>query len=366
MKYLDEYRDPDSARRLLAEIRRCATRRWTLMEVCGGQTHGLLRYGIEQELADTVELIHGPGCPVCVTPLEAIDFACQLAMREDVVIASFGDMLRVPGSRGSLLDAQTAGGRVQIVYSPLDAVRLAEKHPDRQIVFFAVGFETTVPATALAVKQAAHDGLDNFSLLVAHVRVQPAMEALVEAADNRVQAFLAAGHVCTVMGYESYAEFVERYRLPLVVTGFEPLDLLDGILACIRQLEAGEARVENCYGRSVRAAGNEAARALVDEVYEVCDRPWRGFGVIPRGGLGLRSLWQRFDARRRFATTELPTIEPNECQSADVLAGRIKPTECAAFGRRCTPDSPLGAPMVSSEGACAAYFRYRAVPVANS
>ena len=360
MKYLDEYRDPTAARKLLTEIRRQANRPWTLMEVCGGQTHGLLRHGIEAELEGTIELIHGPGCPVCVTPLEAIDFAQQLALRDDVILASFGDMLRVPGSRRSLLDAQTAGGRVRTVYSPLDAVALAKRQPREHVVFFAVGFETTAPATAMAVRQAAHDGVDNFSLLVAHVRVQPAMEALVRSPHNRVQAFLAAGHVCTVMGCESYEPFVDEHKLPVVVTGFEPLDLLEGILACVRQLEAGEARVENQYARSVRAAGNLAAQDIVREVYEVCDRPWRGFGVIPRGGLQLRDRWQHFDARVRFDDVHrLPVVESDQCRSADVLAGRIKPPECAAFGTTCSPESPLGAPMVSSEGACAAYYRYR-------
>lgn len=359
MKYIDEYRDPVAARRLLAEIRRRATRPWALMEVCGGQTHSLLRHGIEAELEGTVELIHGPGCPVCVTPLDAIDFACRLAMRGDVTLASFGDMLRVPGSRSSLLDVQTSGGHIRTVYSPLDAVELARKHPADQIVFFAVGFETTAPATALAVKQAARDDLENFSLLVAHVRVQPAMEALVQSPDSRVKAFLAAGHVCTVMGYESYKPFVKQYRLPVVVTGFEPLDLLEGILACVQQLEAGEVRVENQYGRSVRAAGNEAAQDLVQEVYQVCDRPWRGFGVVPRGGLELHPSWGQFDARHRFTVKSLPVVESEECRSADVLTGRIKPPDCSSFGTRCTPESPLGAPMVSSEGACAAYYRYR-------
>lgn len=360
MKYLDEYRDPGAARKLLGEIRRCATRPWTLMEVCGGQTHSLLRHGIEAELEGTVELIHGPGCPVCVTQLEAIDFAQQLAMREDVTVASFGDMLRVPGSRRSLLDAKAAGGQVRIVYSPLDAVEFAKRHPNQEIVFFAVGFETTAPATALAVRQAAFDGVDNFSLLVAHVRVQPAMEALIESPDNRVQGFLAAGHVCTVMGYESYEPFVGQYDLPVVVTGFEPIDLLEGILACVRQLEAGNARVENQYARCVRREGNLAAQDIVCEVYEVCDRPWRGFGVIPRGGMQLRDDWRQFDARARFSDlTQLPVIESDQCRSADVLGGRVKPPACPAFGTSCTPESPLGAPMVSSEGACAAYYRYR-------
>lgn len=364
MKYLDEYRDPTAARKLLGEIRRRASRPWVLMEVCGGQTHGLLRHGIEAELEGVVELIHGPGCPVCVTPLEAIDTAQQLALRDDVILTSFGDMLRVPGSRRSLLDARTAGGQVRIVYSPLDAVELAKRHRDKQIVFFAVGFETTAPATALAVRQAARENLDNFSLLVAHVRVLPAMERLVQSPDNRVQGFLAAGHVCTITGYESYEPFVHRYPLPVVVTGFEPLDLLAGILACVRQLEAGEARVENGYARSVRRRGNQAAQDVVREVYEVCDRPWRGFGVVPDGGLQLRDAWRSFDAADRFGgLAQLPIVETEECRSADVLAGRIKPPECPAFATTCTPERPLGAPMVSSEGACAAYHRYRSLQV---
>lgn len=360
MKYLDEYRDPQAARQLLNEIRRIATREWTLMEVCGGQTHGLLRHGIEAELAGTIELIHGPGCPVCVTPLEAIDFAQQLAMRDDVILASFGDMLRVPGSRNSLLETKAAGGRVRIVYSPLDAVELAKRNPQDQVVFFAVGFETTAPATALAVQQAKRDNVDNFRLLVAHVRVLPAMEALAQSPDNRVEAFLAAGHVCTITGFESYEPFTQRHKLPVVVTGFEPLDLLDGILACVRQLESGEARVENQYVRSVRRSGNTAAQYIVQEVYEVSDRAWRGFGVIPDGGLRLRDRYRSFDARIRFeGVTQLPIIESDQCRSADVLSGRIKPPECPAFGTICHPESPLGAPMVSSEGACAAYYRYR-------
>ena len=332
------------------------------MEVCGGQTHSLLRHGIEDELEETVELIHGPGCPVCVTPLDAIDFAQQLAFRDEAILTSFGDMLRVPGSRRSLLDVKAAGGHVRVVYSPLDAVELAKRHPNQQIVFFAVGFETTAPATALAVKQAAHDSIENFSLLLAHVRVQPAMEALVESPDNRVQAFLAAGHVCTVMGYDSYEPFVDRYQLPVVVTGFEPLDLLQGILACVRQLETGEARVENRYARSVRRAGNTTAQDIAREVYEPCDRLWRGFGVIRHGGLQLRDAWREFDALVRFAdTSRLPVVESDQCRSPDVLSGRMKAAECPAFGTTCTPETPLGAPMVSSEGACAGYYRYRTV-----
>jgi len=359
MKYLDEFREPLAAKRLLTKIRDSATQNWTLMEVCGGQTHSLLRYGIEAELQGTVELIHGPGCPVCVTPLEAIDYAIQLSHQENVLLTSFGDMLRVPGSQGSLLDAQAVGGQVRMVYSPLDAVELARQNPSKEIVFFAVGFETTAPATALAVKQAALDGIDNLSLLVSHVRVQPAMEALVNSPENRVQAFLAAGHVCTVMGYESYEPFVEQYQLPVVVTGFEPLDLLEGVLACVRQLEQGEARLENKYGRSVRLTGNQAAQDIVQEVYQISDSPWRGFGVVLQGGLRLSSDYQQFDARRRFKLDLLPILEPEECHSAEVLSGKIKPPDCPSYGTRCTPESPLGAPMVSSEGACAAYYRYR-------
>jgi hydrogenase expression/formation protein HypD len=358
MKYVDEYRRPEHCERLLHEIRQTATRPWTLMEVCGGQTHGLLRYGIDTALEGVARLIHGPGCPVCVTPLEAIDFAIELARRSNVTVTSFGDMLRVPGSHECLLEARADGGNVQIVYSPLDAVRFAEQHADRQVVFFAVGFETTAPATALAVHQAAELGLTNFSLLVSHVRVQPAMEMLVESDDNCVQGFLAAGHVCTVAGYQSYERFVEKYRLPVVVTGFEPVDLLLGIQECVRQLEVGEASVMNCYSRSVAAPGNERALAILDDVYEICDRPWRGLGVVPSGGFRLRPKWAQFDATRRFVRHCAPVKECAECRSGDVLTGRIKPTECAEFGVRCTPDSPLGAPMVSAEGACAAYYRY--------
>ena len=330
------------------------------MEVCGGQTHGLLRWGIDQQLRGVVELLHGPGCPVCVTPLEAIDFAVELSQRENVVVASFGDMLRVPGSQRSLLQARANGGRVKLVYSPLDAVQLAFQQPDRHIVFLAVGFETTTPATALAARQADHLGLQNFSLLVSHVRVQPAMEKLVSSQDCRVDGFLAAGHVCAIAGFDSYREFVERHRKPLVVTGFEPVDLLSGILECVTQLENRQASVANCYERGVAAAGNASALQLVDEVYEVCDAQWRGFGHTPDGGYRLRERWLRYDARRRFAPSVLNVVEASECRAGDVLAGRIKPTECAAFGVRCTSESPLGAPMVSTEGACAAYLRYAA------
>lgn len=360
MKYVDEFRDPAAARRLIDDIRRRATRRHTIMEVCGGQTHSLLRYGIEAELEEVVELIHGPGCPVCVTPIEAIDLAQRLALRPGTVVCSFGDMLRVPGSARSLMEARAAGANVRAVYTPLDAVQLARREPHSEVVFFAVGFETTAPTTALAVLQAGELGLTNFSLIVAHVRVQPAMEALLSAPDNRVQGFLAAGHVCTVTGYRSYDELAARYRVPVVVTGFEPLDLLSGIRACLGQLEAGWAEVENCYGRSARREGNPAAQALVERVYEPADRPWRGLGIVPRGGLVLRWAYRRFDAVERFAPgLELSVLDTGECRGGEVLAGRIKPPACASFGVGCTPESPLGAPMVSAEGACAAYYRYR-------
>jgi len=360
MKYLDEYRDPVAAQQLLSKIRRVVTQPWTLMEVCGGQTHSLLRHGIEAELQGIVELIHGPGCPVCVTSLAAIDFARQLSLRGDTLLTSFGDMLRVPGSHGSLLDARATGGNVQAVYSPLDAVELARRHPQKEVVFFAVGFETTVPTTALAVRQAAALGIGNFSLLVAHVRVLPAMEALAQSPDCRVQGFLAAGHVCTVTGCVDYADFVQRHAMPVVVTGFEPVDLLQGILKCVELLEARRPEVANCYRRMAQAHGNVIARRLVDEVFEICDRDWRGLGVIPGGGLKLRQALRHFDAEARFGAASLPIIESGDCKSGDVLAGRIKPTACPSFGQACTPDRPLGAPMVSSEGACAAYYRYRA------
>jgi hydrogenase expression/formation protein HypD len=358
MKYLDEYRDPECCRRLLAQIRRTVSRPWTVMEVCGGQTHGFLRYGLDQELAGCVELIHGPGCPVCVTPLESIDFAVELARRGDALVTSFGDMLRVPGSRESLMQVRASTGNVQVVYSPLDAVDLARRTPERQVVFFAVGFETTTPATALAVHQAHDLGLTNFSLLVSHVRVLPAMELLAADPQAGIHGFLAAGHVCTVAGFDSYVDFSRRHRMPVVVTGFEPVDLLSGVLECVEQLERGEARVANRYARSARAAGNQPALGLVADVYEPCDRPWRGLGVVPAGGLRLRAEWATWDAETRFPRQSQAVSEPPECRSGEVLTGRIKPPQCECFGVRCTPESPLGAPMVSAEGACSAYYRY--------
>ncbi len=358
MKYVDEYRDAELVEKLLDDIRHRASRRWTIMEICGGQTHGLLRYGIDEALSDAVELVHGPGCPVCVTSAESIDRAIALARRPNVVLASFGDMLRVPGSKESLAAARAEGARVRAVYSPLDAVNLAERHPQEEVVFFAVGFETTVPATALAVRQAERRGIKNFSLLTAHVRVQPAMEAILQSPDNRVQAFLAAGHVATVVGYASYADLCRRYRIPIVVTGFEPVDLAAGIRACVEQLETGGQELENRYGRIARYGGNVHALQLVDEVFEPCDRPWRGLGLMQMGGLRLREAWRAFDAERRFSAVSLPIAFECRCRSGEVLNGRIKPPQCAAFGGECTPEHPLGAPMVSSEGACAAYFHY--------
>ncbi len=370
MKFLDEFRDADSARRLVSDIRHLATRRWTLMEVCGGQTHSLLRHGIDAELEDVVELIHGPGCPVCVTAIESIDFAQQLSQLDDVVVTTFGDMLRVPGSCASLNDIRAAGGSVRAVYSPLDAVALAQRNPAQQVVFFAVGFETTAPATALAVRRAAQLNLQNFSLLVSHVRVLPAMETLAAASNSRVQGFLAAGHVCTITGARDYDAFVARFRLPVVITGFEPVDLLYGIRECVRQLEQGEPSVANCYARTARSNGNPAAQHLVADVYEVCDQTWRGFGVIRQGGLRLRPVWQAFDAEYRWGSTRLtpalPMLVDSQCRSGEVLAGHIKPTACQCFGRECTPDRPQGAPMVSSEGACAAYYRYASATTSHN
>ena len=362
MKFIDEFRDPVLATELVRRIRATAKQPWVLMEVCGGQTHSLLRHGIDVELKDTVELIHGPGCPVCVTDISAIDLALQLANLPGVVLASFGDMLRVPGSHGSLLTARATGGNVMMVYSPVDAVRYAQRHPDQQVVFFAVGFETTAPATALAVLQAHQLGLENFSVLVSHVRVQPAMDALMQAPDNRVQGFLAAGHVCSITGYDAYDDFAKRYRVPVVVTGFEPVDLLQGILECVTLLESGTAEVRNTYGRSVERRGNPAAQRVVETVYEIDNRAWRGFGIIPAGGYRLREEYATFDAQQRFGLTcsseKNDPVVAQRCRAGDVLSGRLKPCDCPEFGKVCTPDSPLGAPMVSSEGACAAYFRY--------
>jgi len=359
VRFVEEYREAAAARRLAREIRERTTRPWTLMEVCGGQTHAIVRFGLDALLPPGIELVHGPGCPVCVTPLERIEQALELASRPGLVFCSFGDMLRVPGRGRDLLAARAAGGDVRIVYSPLDAVRVAREHPDREVVFFAVGFETTAPADALAVATAEAEGLGNFSLLVSHVRVPPAMEAILSAPGNRVQAFLAAGHVCAVMGEDEYRPIAARYRVPIVVTGFEPVDLLDGIRRAVAQLEAGRAEVENAYARSVRSAGNPSARELIERVFEVAAYRWRGIGEIPWSGFRLRERYARFDAERRFGLESISAAEPAECLAGRVLQGACRPPDCPAFGRACTPEHPLGATMVSSEGACAAYYRYR-------
>lgn len=359
MKYVDEYRARITVERLASAIARRTTRPWTIMEVCGGQTHAIVRFGIDALLPEQITLVHGPGCPVCVTPVEFIDLAINLAKRSNVVVCSFGDMLRVPGTQQDLLGAKAMGGDVRMVYAPLDAVKLAEAQPDREVVFFAVGFETTAPATALAVHEARRKNLANFSMLVAHVLVPPAVEAILAAPENRVQAFLAAGHVCTIMGYEQYEPIARQFRVPIVVTGFEPVDILQGVLMAIEQLEEGRFEVENQYRRSVRRGGNAPAQHLMDEVFEPGLRRWRGIGAIPASGLRLRGEYAVFDAERRFGLT-VPTEEPtSECIAGMVLRGVKKPHECPAYGTRCTPDHPLGAPMVSSEGACAAYYRYR-------
>jgi hydrogenase expression/formation protein HypD len=358
MKYLDEFRDPELAARLFEQIRRITTRPWALMEVCGGQTHSIIRNGIDQLLPREIELIHGPGCPVCVTPLEMIDKALAIAARPGVIFCSFGDMLRVPGSSKDLFRIKSEGGDIRIVYSPLDAIRLAQQYPEKQVVFFGIGFETTAPANAMAVFQAKQLGLKNFSMLVSHVLVPPAISALMESPANRVQSFLAAGHVCSVMGTWQYQPLVERYRVPIVVTGFEPLDVLEGIRRAILQLETGRAELENAYERAVRPAGNQPAQAMLADVFEVADRNWRGIGMIPQSGWRLSTRYTEFDAEQRFAVGDIHTAESPLCQSGAVLQGIIKPNQCPAFGKQCTPRSPLGATMVSSEGACAAYYQY--------
>lgn len=359
MKYLEEFRDEDAVQKALDEIHRITTQPWTIMEICGGQTHSILRYGLNQLLPSEITLVHGPGCPVCVTPLELIDKAIALASRPDVILTSFGDMLRVPGSQHDLFAVKAAGGDVRVVYSPLDALKLARQHPDRTVVFFAVGFETTAPANAMAVCQAAEAGIDNFVLLVSHVTVPPAMVAILASPSNRVQGFLAAGHVCMVMGYWEYEPLAAQYGVPIVVTGFEPLDLARGVLLVVRQLEEGRAEVENAYERSVRREGNLAAQRIVQQVFEACDRSWRGIGVIPMSGYRLRAAYERFDAERRFAdVAAIETHESEICISGLVLQGVKRPKDCPAFGIQCTPRTPLGATMVSTEGACAAYYKY--------
>ena len=363
MKYVEEYRDPDAARQCAAAIFRTVTRPWTIMEVCGGQTHSIVKYGIDELLPRQVTLVHGPGCPVCVTSAELIDKALQIAAQPDVIFCSFGDMLRVPGSstrpNSDLFSVKAAGGDVRIVYSPMDAVRIAQQNPEKQVVFFAVGFETTAPANAMSVYHAKQNNISNYSVLVSQVLVPPAMEAILSSSENRVQGFLAAGHVCAVMGYSEYPPIATKYRVPIVVTGFEPLDLLQGIYMCLSQLEQGRFEVENQYSRAVQREGNVPARELMAKVFRVVDRKWRGLGSIPQSGLALTAEFADFDAETRFGLSGYVAQEAPACISGLILQGVKKPEECSAYGTRCNPDHPLGAPMVSSEGACAAYYRYR-------
>jgi hydrogenase expression/formation protein HypD len=358
MKYIDEYRDETVAGKLVKELRRIVTRPWVLMEVCGGQTHTIVKNGIDHLLPEEIELVHGPGCPVCVTSLEMIDKAHAIAQRPDVIFCSFGDMLRVPGSNVDLLVLKSRGADVRVVYSPIDSLKIARANPNKKVVFFAIGFETTAPANAMSVWQAQKQGITNFSVLVSHVLVPPAMASILESPLNRVQGFLGPGHVCTVMGYHEYEPIASRYHVPIVITGFEPLDILQGVLMAVRQLETGSAEVENEYPRVVKREGNRVAQNLVNSVFEVCDRKWRGVGSIPKSGYRLRSEFREHDAERLFEVTEIDTAEPSVCISGLVLRGVKKPHDCPAFGKECTPHHPLGATMVSAEGACAAYYAY--------
>jgi len=359
MKYVSEYRDAVLVRGVVDEIRRIVTRPWVIMEICGGQTHSIVRYGLDQILPPEIELVHGPGCPVCVTPLELIDKALAIASRSGVIFCSYGDMLRVPGSARDLFSVKASGGDVRVVYSPLDAVTIAQKNPDKQVVFFAIGFETTAPPNVMSVLKARLLGLTNYSVLVSHVRVPPAMHAILGSPLNRVQGFLLAGHVCTVMGYWEYPPLAEKYRVPMSVTGFEPLDLAQGILYTVRMLEEGRVAVENAYSRTVTFDGNHAAQASIREVFEECDRSWRGIGMIPMSGWRLRPEFAAFDAEKRFDVGAIQTKESPLCISGQILQGLKKPHDCPAFGKECTPEHPLGATMVSSEGACAAYYKYK-------
>jgi hydrogenase expression/formation protein HypD len=358
VKHLDEYRDAALVRSVLDDLHRRVTRPWVIMEICGGQTHSIVRHGLDQLLPEMIELVHGPGCPVCVTSLELIDKATVIAARSGVIFASYGDMLRVPGSGRDLFAVRAAGGDVRVVYSPLDAVRLAQENPGRQVVFFAIGFETTAPANVMSVLQAKSLGLRNYSVLVSHVCVPPAMHAILGSAHNRVQGFLAAGHVCTVMGYREYEPIALRYHVPIVVTGFEPLDLVQGIRQTVEQLENGRSQVENAYSRAVTREGNPAAQQVIAQVFEVCDRNWRGIGCIPASGWKLRPGYAEFDAELRFEVQGLRSEESPRCMAGQILQGLRRPSDCSAFGGECTPEHPLGATMVSSEGACAAYYRY--------
>lgn len=363
MKFIDEYRDADAAKKYSDAIWRLTTKPWTIMEICGGQTHSIVKFGIDELLPDKITLVHGPGCPVCVTPVELINKALEIASKPNVIFCSFGDMLRVPGTDKDLLSVKASGGDVRIVYSPLDALKLASNNPDKEVVFFAVGFETTAPANAMAVYQAKKQGIKNFSILVSHVLVPPAMEAILSSPDCRVQGFLAAGHVCTVMGYDEYIPLAEKYKVPIIVTGFEPLDILQGIYMCIKQLEENKYKVENQYSRTVQEKGNRPAQDLIEKVFKVVHRKWRGVGEIPQSGLGLNDEFIEYDAERKFDVENIVAEESPECIAGLVLQGLKKPHDCSAFGTKCTPEKPLGAPMVSSEGACAAYYRYRKIKV---
>ncbi len=359
MKYLDEYREADAVMKYASLIKKLVTKPWNIMEVCGGQTHSIVKYGLDELLPEEVTLIHGPGCPVCVTPLEQIDKAIELASRKAIIFCSFGDMLRVPGSKKDLLSVKAEGGEVRILYSPIDAIKIAKENPDKEVVFFAVGFETTAPANAMAVYQAKQQEIKNFSILISHVLVPPAIEAILSSPNNRVNGFLAAGHVCTIMGYEEYYPIAEKYKVPIVVTGFEPVDILNGIYMCIKQLEEGRAEVENQYSRVVDEGGNVHAQNIIKEVFKIRNRKWRGIGEISHSGLGLNDNYSEYDAEIKFNLNDIVVDEPSECISGLILQGIKKPLECEAFGRICTPEHPLGATMVSSEGACAAYYKYR-------
>ncbi len=361
MKYLDEFRDPIIAKQILSEIKATITKPWVIMEICGGQTHSIIKNGIDQILPKEIELVHGPGCPVCVTPLEIIDKAIAIASMPNVIFTSFGDMLRVPGSKKDLFQVKSEGGDVRIVYSPLESLKIARNNPEKEVVFFAVGFETTAPGNAMAIHQAHREGLDNFSELVSHVLVPPAMEALLSSPKNRVQAYLAAGHVCAIMGWWEYDAIVEKYKVPIIPTGFEPIDVLEGILLAVKQLEHGKYEVENQYLRAVKREGNQPAQEIIKKIFEVSNRKWRGIGEIPQSGLTIRSEYSKYDAEKKFSVGNIVTQESEKCISGIVLQGLKKPYECPAFGKECTPMNPLGATMVSSEGACAAYYKYQRI-----
>jgi hydrogenase expression/formation protein HypD len=359
MKYVDEYRDAALVHKLAAAIHRITTQPWTIMEICGGQTHAIVKYGLDELLPENITLVHGPGCPVCVTSAELIDQAVELALTHGAILCSFGDMLRVPGNTIDLLTAKARGGDVRIVYSPLDAVTIAQENPQKPVVFFAVGFETTAPANAMAVLRADHGGVKNFSILTSHVLVPPAMRAILGAEDNRVRGFLAAGHVCTIMGIEEYGPIAQEFSAPIIITGFEPVDILEGIHLCVKQLEDCRSEVENAYARAVKTEGNLHARRIVEQVFAVTDRDWRGIGVIPDSGLEVRPIYADYDANIRFSLKSSDSNDITECISGEIMRGVKKPHDCPAFGIRCQPEHPLGAPMVSNEGACAAYYRYR-------